>query len=297
MDVAVSGSSGLLGSEVVRRLEADGHGVRRIVRRPPVRGEIGWDPASGTVDRAVLGEVQAVVHLAGEDIAGGRWTAERKRRIRESRIAGTRAIAGAVAAVAPSVRTLVVASAIGWYGDRGELELDERSAPGSGFLPELCADWEDAAVAARAAAVRVVHLRFGVVLSARGGALRRMLLPFRLGLGGRIGSGRQWMSWISLDDAARAILHVIETRGLGGPVNAVSPEPVTNLAFTKALGRALRRPTLFPMPAALARLAFGELADALLLASARVRPVALLGSGFRFEHPDLPSALVAALRA
>jgi uncharacterized protein (TIGR01777 family) len=242
------------------------------------------------MDAASLEGTDAVVHLAGENIAG-RWTKEKKERIRASRVDGTSLVARAIAATKTRPRVLVAASAVGWYGDRGDEALEESSARGTGFLPDVCEAWERASDAARDAGVRVVHLRFGVVLSPKGGALARMLTPFKLGVGGVIGSGRQWMPLVSIDDLVAAALHVLAHGDLAGPVNVCTPTQATNRDFTKALGRALGRPTVFPMPAFAARLAFGEMADGLLLASARVAPKRLLASGFAFRHADAESAL------
>jgi hypothetical protein len=236
-----------------------------------------------------------VVHLAGENIASGRWNAVRKARIRESRVRGTQLLCEALSHAAKPPGVLVSASAIGIYGDRGDELLTEASPPGRGFLPEVCAAWEAATEPARARGIRVVNLRIGVVLSRNGGALASMLTPFKLGLGGVIGSGRQYMSVISLDDLVAAILQVIKDPGYKGPVNAVCPDPVTNRQFTKALGGALGRPTLFPMPAFAARALFGEMADALLLASGRVLPERLLAGGFQFQQADVDAALAKAL--
>jgi uncharacterized protein (TIGR01777 family) len=236
-------------------------------------------------------KVDAVVHLAGESIAEGRWNEAKKSRIRDSRVLGTRALCEAMASMAEKPKVIVCASAIGYYGDRGDVVLTESASPGEGFLPEVCREWEDAAEPARAANIRVVNLRIGVVLAKDGGALSKMLLPFRLGLGGRIGDGAQYMSWVSLVDLVSIARFAIEEEGVFGPVNAVAPGAVTNLEFTKTLGAALRRPTLFPLPAFVARLALGEMADDLLLASIRVEPALLKAHGFHFEHPELDGAL------
>lgn len=292
MNVLISGSSGLIGSELVTRLTSGGHCVGRLVRRAPLNdAEISWNPETGAVDLARLGGFDAVVHLAGENIAAGRWSEAVKRRIRDSRVEGTRRLCEALAQLEAPPKHLVCASAIGYYGDRGEEVLTEDSAMGTGFLAEVCRDWEAAADPARAQGLRVVHLRIGVVLSPRGGALQKMLLPFRLGAGGVVGSGRQYWSWIALDDVAGACLHVLTHPELTGPVNAVSPHPATNREFTQTLGRVLRRPTVFPLPGFAARLALGEMAEALLLASARVVPQRLLSSGYEFRYPDLEAAL------
>jgi uncharacterized protein (TIGR01777 family) len=298
MKAAISGASGLIGSALRASLARGGHEVSALVRRAP-RGadEIAWDPQRGTIDAGRLEGLDAVVHLAGEGIASGRWSAARMERIRSSRERGTALVAGAVARLARKPRVLLCASAIGYYGDRGEEWLDESSSQGRGFLAGVCAAWEAAADPARAAGVRVVHLRFGVVLSAAGGALARMLLPFRLGVGGRLGSGRQYMSWITLDDALAALQRVLASEELRGAVNAVSPGPVTNAEFTAALGRALHRPAVLPVPAFALRLALGGLADEALLASARVRPRVLEAAGHAFLHPQLDGALQHVLAA
>jgi len=262
-----------------------GHDVVRLAR--PAQ----WDPERGTIHSAVLNGVDAIVHLAGESIAAGRWTASRKARIRDSRVKGTRLIAETVARIEKPPQVVVSASAIGYYGNRGSEVLREDSPPGNGFLSDVCRQWEAATDAATRRGIRVVHLRTGLVLSERGGALPKMLLPFRLGLGGRVGSGKQYWSWISIDDLCSGIIHSVQASSLHGPVNMVSPSAVTNLEFTKALGRVLRRPTVFPMPSFAARLAFGEMADALLLASARVEPAKLVASRFVFRHKDLDATL------
>lgn len=290
MHIAVTGAGGLVGSTLVPLLTTGGHRVTRLVRRAAGEGEATWDPASG-IAAAALDGVDALVHLAGESIAAARWTAAVKQRIRDSRVQGTRLLSEALASSPLPPKVLVCASAIGFYGDRGAEELTEESAAGTGFLADVVRDWELATVSARTAGVRVVNLRLGVVLSRDGGALAKMLLPFKLGAGGRVGDGRQYWSWISIDDAAGAIYHALMTGDLSGPVNAVSPHPVTNIEFTKTLGRVLRRPTVFPMPAFAARLALGEMADDLLLASARVFPRQLERTGYPFRQPLLETAL------
>jgi uncharacterized protein len=295
MRVAVTGASGLVGSALIPELQRAGHEPVRVVRGRTAEGEIGWDPGGGTIDTQALAGVNAVVHLAGENIASGRWTAARKTRIRDSRVQGTTLLAQALADVSPRPQTLVSASAIGFYGDRGENVCTESTPAGEGFLAEVCQQWEQAAQPAREAGIRVVHPRIGVVLSKNGGALEKMLLPFKLGLGGKVGSGRQYWSWIGLYDLVGIIVHALEHTELSGPVNAVAPEPVTNLEFTKTLGSVLHRPTIFPLPAFAARLALGQMADQLLLASTRVVPQRLQGSGYVYHQADLESALQAAL--
>ena len=285
MKIAITGSTGLVGSALVSLLTAARHEVLRMTR--PTH----WDPERNTVDLAALEAKDAVVHLAGENIASGRWTASKKSRIRDSRVKGTRLIAESLATLAQPPAVLVSASAIGFYGDRGNELLREESGPGQGFLSDVCRQWEAATDPATRNGIRVVHLRTALVLSRKGGALEKMLLPFKLGIGGRIGSGKQYWSWISLDDMCAAILHCIQAGGLHGPVNVASPSPVTNLEFTKALGRVLSRPTVFPLPAFAARVALGEMADALLLASARVEPAKLHTSRFMFRDREIEATL------
>jgi uncharacterized protein len=292
MHILVTGASGLIGSALVSSLSAAGYSVTRLVRRPPQSGEkaVRWDPLTGFIDASALEGLDGVVHLAGESI-DERWTAAKKVSIRDSRVKGTEVLCEALAQLASPPKVLVSASAIGYYGDRGEEILREESAPGSGFLAEVCRAWEAATEPARQAGLRTVQLRFGVVLSPAGGALAKILPPFRLGLGGVLGSGRQYMSWIALDDAIGAIQQAIVTDNLQGPTNAVAPEAVTNQEFTHTLGKILRRPTVVPLPAFAARLMFGEMADALLLASAHVQPAKLLAVGYRFRYPTLAEAL------
>jgi uncharacterized protein (TIGR01777 family) len=300
MIVAITGSSGLVGTALVEALEADGHLVRRLVRRPapPQIGErlgegseIHWDPQAGRIDGAELSGIDAIVHLAGENLAAHRWSEAAKARIRDSRIQGTRLLCRTIAGLETKPSVLVSASAVGYYGDRGEEPVDESSSPGRGFLAEVCQQWEAETRAARDADVRVVNLRLGVVLSREGGALAKMLLPFKLGLGGVIGSGQQYFSWITRDDVVRVIQFALAAAAVSGPLNAVAPQPVTNREFTKTLGRVLGRPTIFPMPAFAARLAFGEMADEMLLSGVRVEPRALAAAGFEFQHAQLEPAL------
>ena len=252
---------------------------------------IAWDPTSSRVDLRALEGIDAVIHLAGENIATHRWSAKQKAKIRDSRVHGTRLLAEALARLDARPRVLVIASAIGFYGDRGDELLDESSRPGSDFLADVAQEWEAAAEPARAAGIRVVFIRFGVLLSGRGGALAKMLTPFLAGAGGRLGNGRQYMSWLDLDDAAGVLYHALMTQELEGPVNAVAPEPVTNAEFTRTLGRVLHRPTICPVPALAARTAFGEMADAILLSSTRVQPAQLQKSHYRFRHRKLESCL------
>jgi uncharacterized protein (TIGR01777 family) len=276
---------------LVSFLTAGGHRVIRLVRKPPSGDDVQWDPTEGVRDLSRLEGVDAVIHLAGENIAAGRWTPQRKDEIRRSRVEGARRLSESLAKLSQRPKALVSASAIGFYGDRGDEILTEDSALGMDFLAQVCQEWEAATEPAARAGIRVVRLRFGMILSPMGGALRKMLLPFRLGAGGRMGSGAQYVSWIAIDDAIGAIHHAVGAESLHGPVNAVSPAPVTNAEFTRVLARVLSRPAIFPMPAFAARLAFGEMADALLLASARVMPTRLQASGYRFRFPELEGAL------
>ena len=292
MNVLVTGATGLVGSTVVPFLTTGGHHVLRLVRKSTGRDdEIIWNPDAGTIDSQKLNGLDGVVHLAGENIASGRWTAEKKARIRDSRVNGTALLCETLAQLKKPPKVLVCASAIGYYGDSGDKEMFESSSPGTSFLCDVCRDWEQATDSARLAGIRVVNLRIGVVLTPRGGALAKMLLPFKLCGGGNVGHGRQYWSWIAIDDVVGAIHHALTTGGLFGPVNAVSPEPVTNAVFTKTLGKVLRRPTIIPMPAFAAKWALGEMADELLLASTRVIPRRLTETGYQFRCPTLEAAL------
>ncbi|MDP8988194.1 MAG: TIGR01777 family oxidoreductase [Actinomycetota bacterium] len=298
MDVAVTGSSGFLGTALVGALRAGGHRVRRIVRNRPTSGdEVGWDPQAGTIDASGLAGIDAVVHLAGESIGGRRWTADQKRRIRESRTRGTALVAATVASLHPRPEVLLSASGMNYYGDRGDEEVTEAWPPGDGFLAEVCVAWEAAAQPAADAGVRTALLRTGLVLDARGGALARMLPLFKLGLGGRLGSGRQWWSWIALDDEIGAMVHLL-TADVRGPVNLTAPEAVTNAELARTLGRVLHRPAVLPVPRLGPRLLLGgELAETLLFTSLRVRPEVLMRSGYAFRHPSLEPALRIAVAA
>ena len=296
MRVAITGSTGLIGTALVASLRGAGHQVTRLVRRPPGPGEVRWDPAAGTIDGAGLEGHDAVVHLAGAGIGDHRWTEAYKAEIRDSRVKGTTLLAEALAALERPPAVLASASGINVYADRGDEVLTEASPPGEGFLAGVVREWEAATDAASAAGIRVAHLRNAVVLSRRGGALRARLLPFRLGLGGRLASGRQWFSWISLDDEVAAIIHVLGDATVAGPVNMAAPSPVTNAEFTRALGRALGRPAVLRVPAAaLAVLRGGELTREVVLASMRVVPGVLPATGFQFRHPTVDEGLRAAL--
>ncbi len=289
MRILVSGSRGLIGSELIPALESAGHTVVRLVRGNAKAGEVGWLP-SGHIATAALEGVDAVIHLAGETIQG-RWTAEKKHAIRESRIEGTRNLVAALSKMGRPPQVFISASAIGYYGDRGTEILTEESPGGIDFLAQVVRDWEAAAEAASQAGIRTVETRLGVVLSPKGGALAKMLTPFRLGAGGRVGSGRQVWSWIAIEDVIGAVLHILSTSVLRGPVNVVAPHPVSNAEFTRTLARVLHRPALFPMPAIAVRTVFGEMGSALLLSSQRAIPAKLEATGYRFKFPDLKRAL------
>lgn len=291
--IVIGGASGLVGTALQELLTSQGHRVAALVRRPPrpAVDEIQWDPASEEIDTPALEGVGAIVHLGGENIGAGRWTARRKAAIRDSRVESTRLLSKTLARLQRPPNTLVCASATGYYGDRGDELLTEDSPPGTGFLAEVCQAWEQATEPARQAGLRVVNLRIGVVLSAQGGALQRMLTPFKIGLGGVVGSGRQYMSWIALADLVNVIAFSLATDSVAGPVNAVAPNPITNREFTRTLGRVMHRPTILPLPGFVLRAALGELGQALLLEGNRVRPARLEQAGFSFLYPELESAL------
>lgn len=298
--ILISGASGLIGSAMRQAAQEHGWDATTLVRhhREVVGGTLYWNPSKP--DTAIhpmgLEGFDGAIHLSGANVAH-RWTSAYRREMVVSRVGSTRALCDALAQVRRPPQVLVCASAIGIYGDRGDEILTEASAPGTGFLAETCVAWEQAAEKARTAGIRVAHARFGVVLSRKGGALKKMLPPFRLGLGGRLGSGRQWMSWISIRDTVRALLFLLEREDLAGPFNLTSPHPVTNAGFTRELGAAVHRPAWFGTPAGVLRLAFGaEMANEALLASSRVQPERLEAAGFRFEDPELGPALRALLR-
>jgi uncharacterized protein (TIGR01777 family) len=294
MKIVVSGSTGLIGSALVPRLVGEGHEVVPLVRRRVTAGEraVSWDPESGKIDRSALAAraPDVVVHLAGENVFG-RWTPAKQERIRDSRVDGTRLLSDAVAGLTRRPGVLLAASAIGYYGDRGEEEMCESSTPGDDFLAHVARDWEAASAPAAKAGIRVHNLRFGVVLAPKTGALAKMLPAFRLGLGGPVGSGNQYLSWISLDDAVNAILHVLATPSLAGPVNITAPAPVTSREFAKTLGKVLGRPAVVTVPAFALRMAFGAEGAAMLQSGQRVLPARLLESGFRFRYETLEPAL------
>jgi uncharacterized protein len=292
MKLLISGSHGLVGKALLRSLEPKDHEVLRLVRHPPANDlEVEWSPDRYSIALARLEGFDAVIHLAGESIASGRWDEEKKRKIRESRAKGTKLLSDALANLAHPPKTLISASAIGYYGNRGEELLTETSPPGNEFLSDVCVEWENATAHATGKGIRVVNTRFGIILDDEGGALAKMLTPFRMGVGGKIGSGKQWMSWIALDDVVEAIEYVIGRETVKGPVNFVAPNPVRNAEFTRTLGRVLSRPTIFPIPAFGVRLVFGEMADALLLSSQRVDPRRLNEAGYQFRHSVLEAAL------
>ena len=289
----MTGSSGFVGKGLVPYLERREHEVIRLVRSQDNLGDgaVLWNPRKAEIDQGALEGLDAVIHLAGDNLAAGRWTAEKRERIRQSRVVGTEVLAQVLSTLESPPRVFVCASAVGFYGDRGDAILTEDSSAGTGFLAEVCRAWERASRRAEDAGIRVVNVRFGMLLGAGGGALQAMLTPFKLGAGGRIGDGEQYMSWITLEDAMGAIHHALMNDDMSGPVNVVAPNPVQNAMFTKTLGRVLHRPTILPLPAFVARTVLGEMADELLLASQRVHPVKLQASGYQWMHPDLEGAL------
>lgn len=297
MRILISGSSGLVGRALVAYLRKNGHFVTPLAHSTVgIDSGVQWDIEREYIQEDRLEGMDLVVHLAGENIASGRWTEEKKRRILDSRKKGTRLISETIAGLSRPPKAFLSASAIGFYGNRGDELLEESSPHGTGFLSEICREWEAATNPAIKRNVRVVHLRFGMILSSDGGALSKMLPAFRLGLGGRIGNGRQFISWIAIDDVVRAIDHIMTRDKLSGPINVVSPNPVRNGEFTKTLGRVLSRPTFLNIPGFAVRLLFGEMADALLLSSTRVEPTRLISSGFVFKYPRLEGALKHCLR-
>lgn len=292
MDIAITGATGLIGSALSHSLAADGHRVIRLVRRAAAGpDELRWDPMAGTIDSGGLEGVDAVVHLSGEPIAGGRWNLAKKVMIRESRVRGTTLLAETLAKLDRPPAVLVSGSAVGYYGDRGDQVLTEASTPGDDFLAQLCVDWEAAAEPAAVAGIRVANVRTGIVLDRSGGALAKMLPLFRFGLGGRMGNGRQYWSWITLDDTVAALRHLVD-QPVSGPVNLTAPAPATNRDFTRTLAKVLGRPALFTVPSFGPKLVLGaELAEALLFTSARVQPAALTAAGYTFHHPTLEAGL------
>jgi uncharacterized protein (TIGR01777 family) len=298
MKILISGSHGLVGTALIKALEPGRHEIHRLVRHyPGSPDEIEWSPDRYSIALSLIEGFDAVVHLAGESIAEGRWIDEKKKRIRESRVKGTKLLSDALANLTQPPKTLISASAIGYYGDRDDEVLTETSAPGNDFLSEVCVEWEQATSHATTMGIRVMNARFGIILAKDGGALKKMLPPFRMGIGGRIGSGKQWMSWIALDDVIGALKFALTNDSLAGPANFVAPNPVRNAEFTKRLGNVLSRPTIFPIPAFGVRFAFGEMADALLLSSQRVEPTRLKDAGYQFKYSQLAPALSNILKA
>jgi uncharacterized protein len=295
--VAITGATGLIGGALAASLERDGHRVHRITRSASKAGpdDLVWDPAAGSIDAQKLEGVDAVVHLAGEPIGASRWTDETKRRIRASRVQGTDLIARTIAGLEAKPTVLVSGSAVGYYGDRGDESLSETSSPGDDFVAEVTQAWEAAAAPAAEAGIRVAYARTGVVMAKEGPLIEKVELPFRLGVGGRVGSGKQYVAWIALEDEVRALRFLLERDDAEGPYNLTAPEPVTNATFTRELGRVLRRPTVLPIPVAAIRLLYGEMGVSLATASQRVHPTRLLEAGFEFVHPELRSALRVAL--
>ncbi len=293
MRILISGSSGLVGTALSNALRADGHTVGRLLRpgKQAAAGDVRWNPDSGEIDLAAMEGAEAVVNLAGASIGEGRWNEGRKGILRSSRVDATRQLVESLPKLQRPPRTIVSASAIGYYGDRGEEVLTETSPPGNDFLAQLARDWEAAALGAERFSIRAVTLRFGVILAEHGGALPRMLPPFKMGLGGRLGSGKQWMSWLTIEEAVHLVRFATENPDLRGPVNAVAPNPVRNAEFTRMLGLVLHRPAVFPVPSFVLRVALGEMANPLLLASQRVVPEKLTGLGYSFKHPNLETAL------
>jgi uncharacterized protein (TIGR01777 family) len=291
MKVLIAGASGLVGTALAAALTNDGNEVTRLVRSAPRFGEVEWHPNHDSIDPAKLQGFDAIINLAGESIAGARWTDEQKKKIHDSRVNGTHLLSEAIAKLASKPRVFLCASATGFYGDRDDEVLDERSESGGGFLAGVCREWEKASEPAAKADVRVVNLRFGPILAKEGGMLAKLLTPFKMGMGGKVGSGKQYISWVAIEDAVRATLMALNNEFIKGPLNVVSPNPVTNDIFTKTLGHVLSRPTMMAIPVFAARLAFGEMADEMLLVSQRVEPKKLNNAGFEFQFPELQGAL------
>lgn len=291
MTIAMTGTHGMIGKQLSAFLTTGGHRVLALVRGEPLEGQLHWDPEIGVTNPEALEGIDAVIHLAGENISEGRWTDAKKTRIADSRIKGTRSLVESILKLEKKPKCFIMASAIGYYGERGEEIVTELNRPGDGFLADVCREWEAASLAAQEAGVRVVGVRMGVVLTLAGGALQKMIGPFSHGLGGVIGNGEQYWSWVTIDDVIGAFHHALMNDSISGPLNAVAPSAATNREFTKTLGYVLRRPTIIPMPGSLATMLFGEMADSLLLGSVRVDPMRLTQTGYQFRHPDLESAL------
>jgi uncharacterized protein (TIGR01777 family) len=291
MKIAIAGSSGLVGSALIPVLAADGAAITRLVRGAPQSGEIEWHPNQDQINPQSLQGFDVIVNLAGENVAGSRWTDEQKRKIRNSRVSGTHLLTEAIAKLDEKPAAFICASATGFYGDRDGETLDEQSESGGGFLAGVCREWEQACEPATKAGVRVVNLRFGPILAREGGMLAKLLTPFKMGMGGKVGSGKQFISWVSLDDSVNAVKLAINDQEIRGPLNIVSPNPVTNEEFTRTLGHVLNRPTALAVPAFAARLAFGEMADEMLLSSQKVLPKKLTAAGFHFQYTELEAAV------
>jgi uncharacterized protein len=294
--IAITGATGLIGTALGAYLRSGGHTVKRVVRRNPTGDDISWDPAAGTIEAEKLDGIDAVVHLAGHGIGDGKWTEEHKRKVLDSRVQGTTLLAETLAGLSRKPYVFISGSAVGFYGDRGAETLTEESSAGTGFLADVVERWEACTVAAENAGIRVVHLRTGIVMSTTGGALKQQLLPFKLGIGGKLGPGTQYLPWVSITDQVRAMEFVLNTPTLSGPVNVCAPNPVTNVQFTKALGKALHRPTLIPIPLAPLKILYGaEMVKEMLLSGNNVIPAKLTAAGFSFTHPTLDIALHAVL--
>ncbi len=291
MKILITGASGLIGSALREFLSANGHEARGLLRSNYAEGDPHWNPEEGVIDLRNFTQIDAVVHLAGDNISEGRWNADKKARILNSRVTGTKLLAEFLAKSEHKPKVFISGSAIGFYGSRGEEDVDENSKAGEGFLSDVCKQWEAATAPAVDAGIRVVNIRTGMVLSLSGGALKKMLFPFKMGLGGVVGNGKQFMSWVSINDLVEMIQYAMANDSISGPLNLVSPNPVSNYQFTKTLGHSLRRPTMFPMPAFAARLMFGEMANDLLLASTKVIPRKLINAGYKFQHSALEEAL------
>lgn len=292
MKILLSGASGFIGSKVSTFLQQKGHEVIKLVRTPTqAPNEAFWDPQKAYIDPTALENLDAVINLAGENISDGRWTAEKKERILTSRISTTLLLAYSIGKLEKKPKVMINASAVGIYGNKWDVVVDEDSYPGVGFLAEVCHEWENATLAAQQAGIRVVLLRMGVVLSSEGGALKKMLTPFKLGLGGKLGAGQQYMSWICIDDLLEVMQFILQNESISGPVNAVTPNPVKNEEFTKSLGKVLHRPTFFKVPETVLRLILGEMADEMLLSSTRAMPKRLTDASFKFKYPYLEDAL------
>ncbi len=294
--VLITGSSGLIGMALGKHLSANGYEIGRLSRSSTSKDVPHWNPGAGVIDFGSFSDADIIIHLAGDNIAEGRWNAAKKARILNSRVQGTKLISEYIAKLSTKPKVLISGSAIGIYGDSGDKIVDERSELGTSFLSEVCKQWEESTRPALDAGIRVVNVRMGMVLSPTGGALQKMIRPFKLGLGGTVGNGKQYMSWVSINDVVKIFEHVMENKLIQGPVNFVSPNPVSNYEYTKALGRALHRLTILPIPAFVARLLFGEMANELLLSSTRVMPQQLLSSGFEFQHSKLDQAFESLLK-